>query len=186
MVRTFWYTQPTNERVAPREFTSGAVATWIGGDKVQDTSETAGTKPLYEALIAYEDATGSVQVQQLTVMSAYRTLTDAIGGHGDLQEAQARFALEFPILGVMHEDWKRAALTVSAAVADGLAWQESFVIPRKRCVQCGAAWSPKDPWDHATGCNSCFADANPSNADLDARDHWATPGVLSERPWRPE
>ena len=113
---------------------------------------------LYDALLAYEDASGSVQVQQLTLMSAYRTLTDAIGGHGDLGEAQARFALEFPILAVMHEDWRKAAFDVAAAVADGLDWQQAFVIPRKRCTQCGDAWSVSDPWDHDTGCNNCFAD----------------------------
>ena len=97
---------------------------------------------LYDALVQYEEVANNVGVQTITTQGAYRQLTDAIGGHGDLLEARARFALEFPILAAMHEEWKAAALEVSAAVAESV--------------------SRSNP----------FADAYP--------------GLLSERPWRPE
>ena len=88
---------------------------------------------LYTKIVAYEDAANAVGVQTISTQGAYRQLTDAIGGRGDLAEAQARFALEFPILGVMHEDWKQAALAVSAAVADSLPeWEQSIVIPLRQ------------------------------------------------------
>jgi hypothetical protein len=153
--------------------------------------------PLYKALDHYEDASNAVGVQTITTQGAFRQLTDAIGGHGDLAEAKARFALEFPILAAMVQEWTEAARGVDVAVGEGLDWQQAFVIPRKRCPQCGDAWSPSDPWDHVGGCNNCFAQANPSGEIVPlelveramgdvAVDHWkGYPGTISEHSWSP-
>src|ERR1019366_389483 len=120
-----------------------------------------------------EDAANEVGALTVTTSGAYRGLTDAIGGHGNLEDARYRFEME-------------AALLASAQDADGDDWQHWFMRPRRRCVQCGNAEIGTNPWINDAGCNECFANANPSGADLDAHDHWATPGILSERPWRPK
>jgi hypothetical protein len=102
--------------------------------------------PLYKALDAYEDAAGAVGVQTITTQGAYRQLTDAIGGHGDLQEASVRFQLEASILTVQFGDWSEAARALTHEVKDGADWQRAFM---------------RDRLDAA--------------ADLDARDHHGNP-----------
>jgi len=97
----------------------------------QDTS--VGTKGLYPAIVAYEEAASSFGVQTMAVHGAYGKLALAIGGHGDLQEAQSSFALEFPILAVMFDDLRKAAFEVLSEVADSLPeWEQSIVIPLRQ------------------------------------------------------
>jgi hypothetical protein len=120
--------------------------------------------PLYKALDAYEDAAGAVGVQTISTQGAYRQLTDAISGHGDLREAQVSFALEATILAVLHDEWKAAGAALVAEVADGEAWQQWFVTPRKRCNHCGDA----ETWiDRFTGgtCSDCRSNAMEGHPD---------------------
>jgi hypothetical protein len=128
-------------------------------DVRQDTNGRA--DPLYKALDKYEDAANAVGTLTICAQACYRKLTDAIGGHGDLAEARVSFQIEAALLADAHQQWSLAAQELIYQVADGLEWQQSFAIPRKRCPQCGDAWSAKDPWDHQGGCNNCWAQAHP-------------------------
>jgi len=126
------------------------------------TTGTAGpSTPLYEALLQFEDASNQVGVLTITTQGCYRVLTDAIAGYGNLSEAKVAFEFEAALLANAHEHWTSTVQAVRNAVADGIAWQQSFVIPRKYCASCGAQWTAADPWDHEKNCNSCFADARP-------------------------
>lgn len=87
---------------------------------------TSEADPLYKALDAYEDAAGAVGVQTITAQGAYRQLTDAISGDGDLAEASARFTLEASILVGMHGEWSEAARALSAEAAGAREWQARF------------------------------------------------------------
>jgi hypothetical protein len=127
--------------------------------------------PLYKALDAYEDAAGAVGVQTISTQGAYRQLTDAIAGHGDLQEARVSFALEATILAVLHDEWKAAGAALVAEVADGVAWQEWFATPRKRCANCGDAETWLDRFTGGT-CSDCRSNA------MEARDQAIVPTEL--------
>lgn len=125
---------------------------------MQNNSEVAAARQgVYEAMIAYDDA--RTNVANLTRMTgdAYRDLCRAIGGHGDLAEAKARFELEVSILADAHAQLVGKAALVNAAVADGDEWLRCFALPSAHCATCGAAWSPSDPWVNQTVCNLCAA-----------------------------
>ena len=121
--------------------------------------------PLYVSLDHYEDAANSVGAQTIVAQGAYRQLTDAIAGHGDLREAQVSFALEATILAVMHDDWRAAGAALVAEVADGVAWQKWFVIPRKRCANCGDAetWGDRFTGGTCSDCRSNALEGHPDN-----------------------
>ena len=85
--------------------------------------------PLYQALIAYEDAAGTIGVLSITASGAYRKLTDAIGGHGDLREAKVCFQLEAALLADAHQQWALATQALLAQAADALAWQDNHAPP---------------------------------------------------------
>ena len=146
--------------------------------------------PLYEALVKLEDAANTVGSLTICWQGAYRQLTDSISSGHNEAEARVRFEFETALLADAHTCWAGAAAVLNAAVCDGEVWQETFTIPRKRCVQCGEAQKPGHPWVHPGGCDSCYADGaeRASNAaQQDATDHWAGyPATISERPWRPE
>src|SRR5579862_2821677 len=114
--------------------------------------------PLYEALVGYEDSANNVGSLTVTTSGAYAQLTRAIAGYGDLAEARMRFELEAQLLADAHQQWAGHVQVLLAQVEDGIEWQRLFVIPRKHCAQCGAAWTAKNPWLHETACNECYAD----------------------------
>jgi len=145
--------------------------------------------PLYEALVKYEDAANNVGSLTICTQGCYRALTDAIGGHGDILEARTAFEFEAKLLADAHTQWAGCAAVLLAAISDGQEWSQSFVVPYKRCPQCGDAQKPGQPWVHAGGCDSCFADGQEraEHADPPVADAWkGYPAMLSERPWRPE
>jgi hypothetical protein len=87
---------------------------------------TSAADPLYKALDAFEDAASAVGVQTITAQGAYRQLTDAISGNGDLEEARSRFTLEATVLTVQHGTWSEAARLLMIEVAEAAQWQARF------------------------------------------------------------
>jgi hypothetical protein len=118
--------------------------------------------PLYVALDHFEDASNNVGSLTIVTQGAYRMLTDAIGGHGDLSEARARFHLEAAMLVDAHQQWAGAVQVLNAAVEDGLAWQDS-IVHRHRCANCGAV-TPRAGW-----CSDCVS--NVKEAGDQSTDH---------------
>lgn len=89
--------------------------------------DTTGIDPLYEALVKYEDAANNVGSLTVVTQGAYRQLTDAIGGHGDLALSLGRFQFEAALLADAHNQWNGRAQVLAAAVADGIEWQHGLV-----------------------------------------------------------
>lgn len=147
-----------------------------------------GTDPLYDAIVAYEDAANQVGALTIIASGAYRGLADAIGGHGNLEDARYRFAMEAALLSDAHDQWKQAVARLGIQVADGVAWQAWFAQPRKRCAQCGDAETYDNRWVGEKTCNECIADGQERAEHAEAgADHWkGYPAILSERPWKPE
>ena len=65
--------------------------------------------PLYVAVSDYEDAANQVGVLAIQVQAAYRTLSDALMGYGDLEEARTSFAVEHVHLHDANIEWSQAA-----------------------------------------------------------------------------
>ena len=93
-------------------------------DHLTDTSSSCDsprvtvTSPgLYPALCDYEDAAGEVGVRAIAVTAAYRSLTDAIGGHGSLEEARTVFALAHISLHDANVEWSNRAFALRLALS---------------------------------------------------------------------
>ena len=120
-------------------------------------AESSDGTGVYEAMIAFDDARTNVATVTRAMERAYTQVCDAIGGRGDvdLAVAKSRFELEVGILADANTQLAGRAAILNAAVANGLEWQRCFVIPLDRCADCGAPWTPADPWLAQTRCNSC-------------------------------
>ena len=128
-VVTSVYRSARMTEVAPREFTSGAVANLRRRLTLANGTSEATTGPgIYEALIAYDDAPLNVATLTRMTADAHRQLTDAIRGDGDFEEAKARFRSKSALLADAHAQWSGVAAALNATVADV-----------EQCAQCGAA-----------------------------------------------
>lgn len=93
------------------------------------TTDTRQPDPLYEALVKYEDASNTVGSLTIVTQGAYRQLTDAISGHGDLALSLGRFQFEAALLADAHNQWNGRAQELAAQVADGIEWQRGLGNP---------------------------------------------------------
>lgn len=118
------------------------------------------TDPLYDAIVAYEDAANQVGALTVTTSGAYANLTNAIGGYGNEEDAVYRFEMESTLLTSAHEHWKACVAELKTQLADGAAWQKWFMEPRKWCNNCGAFEVYDRRFVNGT-CQDCVADAHP-------------------------